>query len=391
MRRKRDKITQFARDPSEVQLPSDLNRWLLGLTIETVRVLFVKLGAIGDIVHTLPALAAVRRERADIHLTWVAERRSAEILRGNPLNEALPEIDTRAMREGGLLDEMVPEIRRQLGPLRKQKFDIAIDFQGLIKSGIVAKLSGAKTRWGFSRKNLREPASRLFLNKTVKIIETASVIEKNLRLADAVLGPFANITEPEFPIFTEVEHRLDAAAIATQVGGDFAILNPGGGWVTKLWHAEKFGQLADRIWEEHGIVPIIATGPAEKEIAAKVLEASRCGKAIATEPSLKGFYELAKRARVYVGGDTGPTHLAVAAGTPVVGIFGPTEWWRNGSPNPSDICVERNDIGWRIDCHRRTCSNWICMDISVDTVAEAVTSRLKTALEQVKTVEVIAS
>lgn len=341
--------------------------------------LFVKLGAIGDIVHTLPALAAVRRERPDIHLTWVAERRSAEILRGNPLIDSLHEIDTRAMREGGLLDEMVPEIRRQLGPLRKQEFDIAIDFQGLIKSGIVAKLSGAKTRWGFSRKNLREPASRLFLNKTVKIPKGVSVIEKNLRLAGAAIGPFTNVSELEFPIFTEAENRLEADAIATRAGGNFAILNPGGGWVTKLWHAEKYGQLADRIWEEHGIVPVIATGPAEKEIAEKVLAASRSGKTIAAEPSLKGFYALAKRARVYIGGDTGPTHLAVAAGTPIVGIFGPTEWWRNGSSNSDDICVERNDIGCRIDCHRRTCSNWICMDITVETVAEAVSSRLVAA------------
>jgi lipopolysaccharide heptosyltransferase I len=342
-------------------------------------VLFVKLGAIGDIVHTLPALAAVRRERPDIHLTWVAERRSAEILRGNPLIESLVEIDTRAMREGGLLDEMVPEIRRQLGPLRKQEFDIAIDFQGLIKSGIVAKLSGAKARWGFSRKNLREPASRLFLNKTVKIPKATNVIEKNLRLAGAALGPFTNVSEPEFPIFTDAEHRLEADTIGARAGGNFAILNPGGGWVTKLWHTEKFGQLADRIWEEHGIVPIIATGPAEKEIAERVLAASRSGKTIAAEPSLKGFYELAKRARVYIGGDTGPTHLAVAARTPVVGIFGPTEWWRNGSPYRDDSCVERNDIGCRIDCHRRTCSNWICMDISVETVSEAVSTRLVAA------------
>jgi lipopolysaccharide heptosyltransferase I len=321
----------------------------------------------------------VRRERPDIHLTWVAERRSAEILRGNPLIDSLHEIDTRAMREGSLLDEMVPEIRRQLGPLRKQEFDIAIDFQGLIKSGIVTKLSGAKTRWGFSRKNLREPASRLFLNKTVKIPKSISVIEKNLRLAEAALGPFTNVSEREFPIFTEAENRLEADAIATRAGGNFAILNPGGGWVTKLWHAEKYGQLADRIWEEHDIVPVIATSPAEKEIAEKVLAASRSGKTIAAEPSLKGFYELAKRARVYIGGDTGPTHLAVSAGTPVVGIFGPTEWWRNGSSNSDDICVERNDIGCRIDCHRRTCSNWICMDIAVETVAEAVSSRLVAA------------
>ena len=146
--------------------------------------------------------------------------------------------------------------------------------------------------------------------------------------------------------------------------------------MTKLWHAEKFGQLADRLWEECGLVSIIATGPGETALAEKVLQNSRSGKAVLTEPSLKGFYELARRAKVYVGGDTGPTHLAVAAGAAVVGIFGPTEWWRNGSPNEKDICVGRADIACRIDCHRRTCSNWICMDIDVETAFQAVRKRL---------------
>jgi ADP-heptose:LPS heptosyltransferase len=92
--------------------------------------------------------------------------------------------------------------------------------------------------------------------------------------------------------------------------------------------------------------------------------------------SLKGFYSLARGASVYVGGDTGPTHIAVAAGTPIVGLFGPTEWWRNGSPRGEDICVERNDIDCRVDCHRRSCSKWICMDIEVERVMKAVERRL---------------
>ena len=110
-----------------------------------------------------------------------------------------------------------------------------------------------------------------------------------------------------------------------------------------------------------------------------MLSASRSGKARAVSLSLKGFYALAKRADVYVGGDTGPTHLAVAARTPVVGLFGPTEWWRNGSPYSDDICVERNDIGCRADCHRRSCSQWICMDIDVERVLHATTDRLRRA------------
>ncbi len=342
----------------------------------TVRVLFVKLGAIGDIVHALPAFAAIKSHRPEIHITWAVERRSAEILRGNPLIDELLELDTRAMREGSIVDEIIPEIRRQLGSLRKLDFDVAIDLQGLLKSGVIAKLSGAKVRWGFSRRNLREPASRIFLNRTEKGDVRTHIIQMNMRLAAAAFGPFLADASLEFPIFTEAEHRLEANAIAEMAGGPFAILNPGGGWVTKLWHAEKFGQLADAIWNEHGLVPIIATGPAEQEIAVRVMSACVSGKAITVEPTLKGFYELAKLARIYIGGDTGPTHLAVAARTPVVGIFGPTEWWRNGSPDPDDVCVERLDIDCRVDCHRRTCSNWICMDIDVRSAAEAVSRRL---------------
>ncbi|HSK71967.1 MAG TPA: glycosyltransferase family 9 protein, partial [Pyrinomonadaceae bacterium] len=132
-----------------------------------------------------------------------------------------------------------------------------------------------------------------------------------------------------------------------------------------------------KIWENKGLVSIVATAPNEVNLAEKVLQNSKSGKVFLAQPSLKGFYELAKRARIYVGGDTGPTHLAIAAGAPIVGIFGPTEWWRNGSPNPQDVCVERNDIGCRVDCHRRTCSNWICMDIGIETVWRAVERRLE--------------
>jgi ADP-heptose:LPS heptosyltransferase len=181
----------------------------------------------------------------------------------------------------------------------------------------------------------------------------------------------------QFPIATSSLHRAEAEGAAVFAKGNYAILNPGGGWPTKLWSAERFGRLADELWSHHGLCSLVTHGPGEEELASTVLQASQSGKAQAANLSLKGFYELAKRARVYVGGDTGPTHLAIAAGAPVVGLFGPTEWWRNGSLRESDICVDRVDIGCRTDCHRRACSNWICMDIEVDRVLQAVGQRLK--------------
>jgi ADP-heptose:LPS heptosyltransferase len=152
-----------------------------------------------------------------------------------------------------------------------------------------------------------------------------------------------------------------------------------------LWSAERFGTLADELWAHHGLSTLVTYGPGERELAETVLRASRKGRARAVSPSLKGFYALAKRASLYVGGDTGPTHLAVAAGVPVAGLFGPTEWWRNGSPRALDICIERNEIGCRVDCHRRSCSQWICMDISVEQVLHFAGERLRRAGQSERT------
>lgn len=342
-----------------------------------MRILIVKLGSIGDIVHTLPSLAAIRRAFPAAEISWVVEQRSSEILKDNPMVDNLIEVDTRRLRRRRDLDKIVYEAGRQLKGLRKFGFDIAIDLQGLLKSATIAKLSGAKRRWGFSRAGLREPASRLLLTNTVQTPPQIHVIRKNLALVAGALNITVSDSELEFPIAASSEHIAEAETIAEKTGGDFAILNPGGGWVTKLWHAEKFGQLADRLWEEKGISSVVATGPGEDELAEKVATSNRSRKLIFERPTLKGFYELAKRARIYVGGDTGPTHIAVAAKTPIVGLFGPTEWWRNGSPNPDDMCVERTDIDCRIDCHRRTCSKWICMDSDVDAVFVAVSNRLR--------------
>ena len=315
----------------------------------------------------------------DAEISWAVEKRSAEILRGNTMIDRLIEVDTRSLRGGKVVEGILAGIRSQLRDLRRFKFDIALDFQGLLKSAAIAKLSGAKVRYGFAKESLREPASRIFLNRSVEVPPQTHIIRKNLMLAEQAL----NIQVPRdnfaFPIATAIEHKLESIRLIEASGQNFAILNPAGGWVTKLWHAEKYGQLADTLWESNGLTSIVATGPGESELSDAVIAASRSGKVIAAQPSLKGFYELAGSAKIYIGGDTGPTHIAIAAGAPVVGIFGPTEWWRNGSPNAADICVELFDIGCRVDCHRRTCSNWICMDISVKTVFQAVQKRLGNA------------
>lgn len=342
-----------------------------------MKILIVKLSSIGDIVHTLPTLAAIRNALPNAEISWAAEKSAAEILRGNLLLNNLIEVDTRSLRKGKIIGDILPEAAKQIGNLRKSKFDVALDFQGLWKSAMIAKIAKAKKIYGFAKSNLREPSSRFLLTKMIEITQQTHIIRKNLMLSEKALKISVPTGSFEFPIFTDENHQAEAEKIINETGENFVILNPAGGWVTKLWHAEKFGELADKLWKEKGLVSVVTTAPNEKKLAEKVLANSKSGKILLTQPSLKGFFELAKRAKIYVGGDTAPTHLAVAANAPIVGIFGPTEWWRNGSPNAQDICVERNDIGCRVNCHRRTCNRWICMDIKVSTVFEAISARLE--------------
>jgi len=345
-----------------------------------MRILIVRLGSIGDIVHTLPSLAAIRHALPDAEISWVVEHRAAEILRDNPHIDRLIEIDTKALRRGLMSGETLRAPRQQLRLLRASAFDLALDFQGLIKSAIIARLSRARRVVGFAREALREPASRLLLHQTVSIPTGLHVIRKNLTLVETALGIATPSDENdlEFPIAIENQHEREAVS-AAGTDSPYAVLNPGGGWPTKLWSAEKFGALADQLWNQFGLHSLITVGPGEHELARRALSSSTLGKAKAVSVSLKGFCALVKRAEVYVGGETGPTHLAIAMRTPVVGLLGPTEWWRNGSPYSDDICVERNDIGCRENCHRRSCNKWICMDIDVERVFHAVTDRLQRA------------
>lgn len=345
-----------------------------------MEILIVKLSSIGDIIHTLPTLAAIHHNLPEAKISWVVEKRSAEMLRDNPLLKRLIEVDTKSVRRKGEIRSGLSAFGGQLRELRATDFDVALDFQGLLKSAAIAKLARTASRYGFAREALREPASRFLLNKKFEIDLKSHVIVKNLALARQALNIPTPEKDFEFPIFTRPEHVSEAEKIISQTGANFAILNPAGGWATKLWQAEKFGELADRLWEENGLTSVVAVAPNEMPLAERVLKANKSGKIVSAAPSLKGFYELAKLAGVYVGGDTGPTHLAVAAKAPVVGLFGPTEWWYNGSPNPLDICVERRDIDCRADCHRRTCDRWICMEIEVETVFEAIQKRLARSL-----------
>ena len=351
-----------------------------------MRIVIVKLSAIGDVVHALPAVTALRRALPAARLAWVVEKRAAAILQDLPVIDELIEIDTRAWRKRLTSRATIADIRERLACIRgRSGIDIAIDFQGLLKSGLVMKATQARRRIGFASADLREPLSRLFLTEQVATSRFEHVIDKNLALARAAVKGLLESDQAafasnvyEFPIAVSADDERYAEEAANNRAARFAILNPGGGRPTKLWPAERFGELADHLYEQHGVVSYITYGPGEEELAQAVASHARSGAAQVMASTLKQFVALARRAALFVGGDTGPLHLAAAAGAPVVGIYGPTLPARNGPFNPQDITVGR-DLWCRPACHRRTCWHWECMDIPGSVVARAASLRLARA------------
>ena len=349
-----------------------------------MRILIVKLSSIGDVVHTLPAAALLRRALPDARITWIVERRAGAIIRDSPVIDELIELDTRAWRKAFLTGSTMGDVRAQLNQLRGAPnlngtgtADIAIDFQGLIKSGLVALASRATRRIGFSTGDLREKASKLLLTEQVETSEFNHVIEKNLTLARAAIA--GSVTIPtaaawerkypslplsasgsaqrragrdacaprgyEFPITISADDELFVETAIENQRGPFAIINPGGGWPTKLWPSVRYAQLADWLWGECGLSSLVTFGPGEETLARAVASNARSSAARPLASTLKQFVALARRAALFVGGDTGPLHLAAAGGTPIVGLYGPTSPERNG---PFDHCWSRPVVPCRL-------------------------------------------
>ena len=343
-----------------------------------MRILIVKLGAIGDVVHALPALSALRRSMPVAHIAWAIEQGgAAKLLQGCLRLDELIELDLRGWRQSLMNSETQTAIRKAMAGLRNARFDLSLDFQGLLKSAMVARLARVPRRIGFAREALREPASAFMLTERVAVDDSDHVIKKNLKLVEYLGCDISG--EYEFPIALSDDDERFAEEQVERFGGRFAILNPGGGWPTKLWGAEGFGAIADRLWEAYAIHSVVTYGPGEEESARSVVERSRSNAAVTLDATLKQFFALARRAKLFVGGDTGPMHIAAAARTPIVAIFGPTESRRNGPFARDDIVVERFDLDCRVDCYRRSCSHTSCMNIPVESVWREIEMRLRNA------------
>ena len=328
------------------------------------RVLVVRLGSLGDLVHTLPAVASIRRALAHIEIDWLVDAVHEEFLSFVPALTAVVRLD--APTPAGWM--------RAVRQLRARRYDAALDFQGLVKSAALSRLSGARRVIGFDRRSLREAAAAPFYQERVVIPRGLHVIEKNLRLAAALAGPTTDVLE--FPIETPRSSALDSVRSAAPDG--FVLINPGAAWPNKRWPPDRFGRLARWIHDQHGWRSIVLWGPGERELAESVVRHSG-GIAVEAPPTrLADVIALGRAARLMVSGDTGPTHIAAAVGTPIVALFGPTDPHRNGPWRSDDEVLTRYE---RCECHyerrcRRAPDRWCLGTISDDDLRQAVSARL---------------
>jgi heptosyltransferase-1 len=298
------------------------------------RLLIVRLGSMGDIIHTLPAATALRLAFPKLSLGWVVEERWAELLctlpepRSGPrstrrlLVDRIHTVNTKLWRNSFLSIQTWEQIAAGLSELRTQRYDVAVDFQGAVRSALLATWSGAPVVYGAAQP--RENVASMFYTRQV-MLRGSHVVEQNLSLAEAVVQRPLEIPKIEFPLDQAAEEHYQEML---SKAGDFALLNPGAGWGAKQWPAERYGYVAKRLAED-GVKSLINFGPNEEPLMRAVELASE-GTANGVSCSITELIALTRRARLFIGGDTGPMHLAAALGIPVVAIFGPTNPARNG-------------------------------------------------------------
>jgi heptosyltransferase-1 len=340
-----------------------------GITDPAQRFLIVRLSSIGDIVHALPAAAALAETFPQAQIDWVVEKRHALLLDGNPHLHRILNLDTLGWRKHLTSSATWHEIRSGIGDLRETAYDAAIDFQGLWKSAVVAWLSRARERVGFSAVGLREPSAGILYTQRVAPPEQVHVVKENLALCEN-LG--ARTDRWQFPL---PRNDKDDAYIECQLAAlnseNFIIVNPGGGWRSKCWSPENYSSLI-RQWASARAESIIITGaPSEEPMIHEILGSAAAPCARYVPSTLVQFIALARRARLFVGSDTGPMHLAASVGTPIVGIFGPTDPVRNGPFSADDITLwNRGPIN-----HTRRGDPDYLPGISVESVIAAMEKR----------------
>ncbi len=344
---------------------------------ELSRLLIIRLGSMGDIIHTLPAVALLRARFPGATIGWAVERRWAALLSSEsanlgprspekPLVDFVHLVDTHAWRAALFSRETWREARTALREIRDLQYDVAIDFQGAWKSAILAQLSGAPRRLGFMQP--REKPATMFYTQVVAQ-RSRHIVEQNLSLASWIVGEIHPHALCVFPLPQNpsaeraIDHRLRDAGLHS-----FVLINPGAGWGAKLWPVVRYAQVALAL-KLHGLSAIVNYGPGEQRLATEVEKAAP-GAAVAMSTTVAELIALTRRARLCIGGDTGPVHLAAALGVPVVALFGPTDPARN-SPYGERVISLRSPASRTTTSHEKEPEAGLLQITAEDVIAAA--------------------
>ncbi len=348
-----------------------------------MKILIVKLSAIGDVIHTLPALCALRRRWPAARIDWVVEEAAADLVIGHPaLDRAIVsrrKAWIRALGERGRRGEAAGQIKRFVDELRRTRYDMVLDFQALLKSALLVALARANRKIGFGPGlDHMEQSYHVLTEKIPPPGMEVHALERNLIMIRALGVPAARV-EYHIPVTgrdrTGVDLMLESGAIGP--AAPFVAINPVAQWPTKLWPEAHFAALADRIVHRYNM-PVVFTGsPDDARTVARILALMQ-GPALdlSGKTSLRSLAALYQRAALVVSTDTGPMHLAAAMGTPVVALFGPTAPWRTGPFGPGHRVVRA--AAPCAPCFKRHCATGGCMArIPVEAAWSAVAGILK--------------
>ncbi len=328
------------------------------------RILVVRLGAMGDVIHALPAVSALAQALPTAYIDWIVEPHWACLLQDNPHVDSIIPFPLKAWRKQPLNSNSWAACRSLISDLRSQNYDLVIDFQGLIKSAVLARLTGSSRRAGFERSDLREPLAANFYTERLPS-SGQHVVDKNLS-AIASLLETASATA-EFPL-PKGEHLPDLP------NSDFILTTPVAGWGSKQWPSTRYAQLAALVQQQLGLPLVLDCAPHDRAYVEEIARTAPSGSThihVSTIPELIGA---TRRARAVVGVDSGPLHIAAALQKPGVGIFGPTDPARNG-PYGGTLTVLRDKTA-STTYQREAASSVAMRAITAEQVCEELTRLL---------------
>ena len=326
------------------------------------RILISRLSAIGDVIHSLPVVCALRDHYPQATIGWVVEGRAGDLLEGHPAINHLHRVPRKWLKS-------LSAVRELRNSLKMVRYDLTIDTQGLTKSAIAARLSGAFRRIGFAAPAGRELSS--WFNNELMLPSSRHVIDRNLELLKhlGIYQPPVKYRLPESPeTLGKVTKALRELNLLPE---HYMVINPGAGWPSKLWPTDRFAEVAKYVGAAYKLPSLVVwAGEEERKMAEQIVAGSGGHARMAPATSLTELSGILRRARIMVAADTGPLHLSVAVGTPSVGLFGPMPVDRNGPYGPKHI-------GLQVEClegtsrERRNATNSTMRAINVHMVTAA--------------------